>query len=99
MNCEFQKLPEIYSRVYQAIDSSVAVGAALASSEATVQRALQQFRNSCADPEALEQLEAISLTLHGMRLAAVMGKAEERACATEALIALAERWIGRLPIH
>ena len=96
---QFQAVPEIYARVYQAIDATLAMGTGLPSTEATVQRALIQFRNDHGDPEALEHLEAMSTLLHSMLVASLKGSAAERTHCRQQLSILANEWIGRLPIH
>lgn len=96
---QFQAVPEIYARVYQAIDATLAMGTGLPSTDATVQRALTQFRNGHEDPEALGHLEAMSTILHSMLVASLKGSSAERAACRQQLAALANQWIGRLPIH
>jgi hypothetical protein len=99
MQDEFQKLPETYSRVYAALDATVASQTCLPSSEAMIQRALAEFRTRMDDPEAVRQLSDISIELQALRVAAMKGDTCNRVIAREQLSALAERWIGRLPIH
>jgi hypothetical protein len=99
MHDKFQKLPETYSRVYAALDATVASQTCLASSEALIQRALSEFRAQRSDPEAVQQLTDISVELQTLRAAAMRGDSRSRVLAREQLSALAERWIARLPIH
>jgi hypothetical protein len=94
-----QKLPETYARVYAALDATVASQTSLASNEAMIQRALQEFRESREDPEAVEQLRDISVELQSLRVAALTGNSRSRILARQHLSALANRWIERLPIH
>jgi hypothetical protein len=99
MHDKFQKLPETYSRVYAALDATVASQTCLASSEAMIQRALTEFRTRVEDPEALQQLTDMSVELQALRVAAMRGDMSNRVLAREQLSAMAQRWIGRLPIH
>jgi hypothetical protein len=95
----FQQLPQIYAKVFEALDASVALQTALPSSEASIQRALVELRRETRDPEAIEQLEAISLNLQAMRAAAMRGSADERLRTRDRLSALAAEWMQRLPMH
>jgi hypothetical protein len=99
MQDKFEKLPETYARVYAALDATVASQTSLASSEAMIQRALQEFREHRQDPEAVEQLRDISIQLQSLRVAALTGDTRNRVLARQQLTAMAERWIERLPIH
>jgi hypothetical protein len=99
MHDKFQKLPETYSRVYAALDATVASQTCLASSEAMIQRALSEFRAQRSDPEALQQLGDISVELQSLRAAAMRGDCARRVLARKQLSAMAGRWIERLPIH
>ena len=96
---KFQQVPQIYSTVFEALDASLAVQAALASSEASIQRALTEFRTNCGDAEALERLETISIGLQQMGVAALRGCAEERSRSRQRLATLAAEWMQRLPMH
>jgi hypothetical protein len=99
MQDKFQKLPETYSRVYAVLDATVASQTCLPSSEAMIQRALQEFRGRVEDPEALRQLADISVEMQALRLAAMKDDSASRVLARQQLSAMAERWIARLPIH
>jgi hypothetical protein len=99
MHDKFQKLPETYSRVYAALDATVATQTCLPSSEAMIQRALSEFRGHRSDPEAVQQLADISVELQTLRAAAMRGDVPRRVLAREQLSAMADRWIARLPIH
>ena len=99
MHDKFQELPETYSRVYAALDATVASQTCLPSSEAMIQRALIEFRARKNDPEALRQLSDMSLELQSLRIAAMQGDSASRMLAREQLTGMAERWISRLPIH
>jgi hypothetical protein len=78
MHDKFQKLPETYSRVYAALDVTVASQTCLASSEALIQRALQEFRAHRHDPEAVQQLRDISVEMQSLRVAALTGDSRSR---------------------
>lgn len=99
MDCNFKDMPALYARVYEALDASIAMQTCLPRSEATVQRALGQFRAEAADLEAIEQLQAISVRLQSLKIAAMSGDAPGRVTARNALSAAAGQWLERLPIH
>ena len=99
MSRGFQQLPQVYSKVFEAVDASIALQTALPSSEASIQRALIEFRRQSRDPEAVSCLESISVMLQAMLAAASRGSAEERLRTRERLAALASEWMQRLPMH
>ena len=98
MSRSFQQLPQVYSKVFEAVDASVALQTALPSSEASIQSALVELRRS-RDPEAVACLESISVMLQAMLAAATKGSSEERLRTRERLEALASEWMQRLPMH
>lgn len=95
----FKQLPQVYSKLFEAVDASIALQTALPSSEASVQRALVEFRRQSRDPEGIACLENISVMLQAMLAAASRGSAEERLRTRERLAALASEWMKRLPMH
>jgi hypothetical protein len=99
MHDKFQDLPEVYSQVYAALDATVASQTCLPSSEAMIQRALVEFRVQKSDSDALQQLTGMFIEMQSLRLAGFMGESQSRIVAREQLSAMAERSIGRLPIH
>jgi hypothetical protein len=88
-----------YAAVFEALDAAVAGSASLASSEASIQRALVEFRKGRNDPAAIKQLEEVSLDLHRLSNASIGNQQAERAAALERLRQAADRWIERLPLH
>ena len=96
---EFQQVPQIYSKVFEALDAALALQTSLPSSEASIQRALSEFRALRRDPEAVERLERISVRLQQLGIAAMFGNAEERSRSRRRLARLAAEWMQRLPMH
>jgi hypothetical protein len=89
----------LYSDVYEAIDSSIAIGRCLPAADANVQRALVHFRGTDRDPEAVRQLENISVHLHQLTAAAMRPQGPCRNAAVQQLTMLANEWMARLPMH
>ena len=89
----------LYAAVYEAIDTSIALERCLPSADAHVQRALVQLRGPEGDPEAVRQLESISVRLHQLTAASMRPQGPCRRAAVQQLTILADQWMARLPIH
>ena len=89
----------LYAAVYEAIDSSIALQRSLPFADASVQRALVHFRRSETDPEAVRQLESISVHLHQLTAASLRAQVATRRAAVRQLSVLANQWMVRLPMH
>lgn len=85
--------------VYEAIDDSIARERCLPSADAKVQRALGYFRGVHPDPEAVRQLESISLHLHQLAAASMRPQGSSPRAAVRQLGILASQWMARLPMH
>ena len=94
-----QERASLYAAVYEAIDTSIALERCLPSADANVQRALVHFRGSEGDPEAVRQLESISVHLHQLTAAAMRPQGPCRRAAVRQLGILANQWMARLPMH
>ena len=94
--CEQERL---YAAVYEAVDGSVALGRCLPAAEANVQRALIHLRGSRSDPEAVRQLECMSVRLHQLTAAAMRPGENGRRAAMAELRILAGQWMARLPMQ
>lgn len=89
----------LYAAVYEAVETSIALQRCLPAAEASVQRALVQLRGSRSDPEAVRQLESISVHLHQLTAAGMRPRGEGRRAATDELSRLAGQWMARLPMQ
>ncbi len=89
----------LYAAVYEAIDASIALQRCLPSAQAHVQRALVQLRSSRSDPEAVRQLEHMSVHLHQLTAATMRPQGAVRQAAVEKLSLLANQWMARLPMQ
>jgi hypothetical protein len=85
--------------VYEAIDNSVALRRCLPSADAKVQRALAHFRADQGDPEAVRQLESMSVHLHQLAAASMRPRASCPYSTVRQLAILADQWMARLPMH
>ncbi len=94
-----RKVSEMYAKVYQALDASVASQSCLPSSEAIVQGALASFRSNKIDAEGRACLATMSHQLQALQIATLTGDASGRALARQQLSACADHWLQRLPIH
>jgi hypothetical protein len=89
----------LHAAVYEAIDGSIAAERCLPSTVASVQRALAHLRASPADPEAVRQLESISVHLHQLTAATMRAEENGRRAAVAQLSLLAGQWMARLPMQ
>ena len=89
----------LFAGVYEAIDSSIALGRCLPAADANVQRALVHLRRSEGDAEAVRQLESISVQLHQLTAATLRPQESRRNAAVVQLSVLAREWMARLPMH
>lgn len=89
----------LHAAVYQAVEASIALQRCLPAAQAHVQRALVQLRGSKADPEAVRQLESMSVHLHQLTAAAMRPEGDTCEAATRQLSLLAEQWMARLPMQ
>lgn len=94
-----QEQSSLHAAVYQAVEASIALQRCLPAAQAHVQRALVQLRDSKADPEAVRQLESMSVHLHQLTAAAMRPKGDSCEAATRQLSFLAEQWMARLPMQ
>jgi hypothetical protein len=92
-------MSDIYSSVYEALDATVTGNVCLASSEARIQRALTQCRQSGANRATTEQLERISVMLHELSMATFRRNQAHRQDLLERLRAASIHWANRKPIH
>jgi len=99
MNTGLEERRSLYASVYQAVDASIGDQKCLPASEASVQRALALLRRSGGDPEAVRQLEDISVRLHQLTAATLRPQEACRRTAVEHLSKLASQWMSRAPIH
>jgi 3-dehydroquinate synthase class II len=90
---------KLYAAVYEAIDASVALQRSLPAAQASVQRALAQLRGSKSDPEAVRQLESMSVRLHQLTAATMRPQGGGRETAVRELGMLADQWMARLPMQ
>ena len=89
----------VYAGVFEALDQVVSRQRCLPGSEARVQSALCHFRGSRSDPDAVRQLESMSVSLHELAAADFHRRDAMRREAVERLRVLADQWMARLPIH
>ena len=94
-----QEQSSLYAAVYEAVEASIALQRCLPAAQASVQRALVQLRGSRSDPEAVRQLESISVHLHQLTAASLRPQEEGRRAATRQLSLLAGQWMARLPMQ
>ena len=94
-----QEQSSLHAAVYQAVEASVALQRCLPAAQAHVQRALVQLRSSNEDPEAVRQLESMSVHLHQLTAASMRPKGESCQAATRELSLLAGQWMARLPMQ
>jgi len=90
---------KLYAAVYEAIDASVALQRSLPAAHASVQRALVQLRGVDGDPEAVRQLESMSVRLHQLTAATMRPHGTCRDTAVQELGLLADQWMARLPMQ
>ena len=89
----------VYAAVYEAVDASLACGMCLPATEARVQRALAQFRRSNSNPEAIRQLESMSVRLHELTAANLRPEEARRRDALAQLNRLAASWMATAPLQ
>ncbi len=89
----------VYAAVYEAVDTAVALERCSPAADASVQRALVHFRNSKADPDAIRQLEDISVHLHELAAADFRHRRGNRRETAEHLRRLGVEWMARLPMQ
>jgi hypothetical protein len=89
----------LFADVYEAVDNSIALGRCLPAAQANVQRALVHLRRSEGDPEAVRQLESMSVHLHQLTAATMRPQQTRRDAAVAQLSILAREWMARLPMH
>lgn len=94
-----QEQSRLYAAVYEAVDASIARQRCLPAAEASVQRALVLLRGSKSDPEAVRQLESMSVHLHQLTASALRPREESCRDATRQLSLLAGQWLARLPMQ
>lgn len=90
---------QLYAAVFESIDASIAMQRCLPSAQANVQRALAQLRHTKSDPEALRELEQMSVHLHQLTAAGMRPRQEARHAAVEQLRRAANEWMARLPMQ
>jgi len=81
------------------VDASLAIGTALPSADAAVQRALDQARHQRRDLAEVECLASMSLGLSSLAAAGRGGAKLDRAVALARLEALSRQWLERLPMQ
>lgn len=86
----------LHAAVYEAVDASVALQRCLPAAVANVQRALLHSQD---DPEAVRQLESMSVHLHQLTAATMRCQQTEREAAVNELSRLAGQWMTRLPMQ
>ncbi len=94
-----QERAKLYAAIYEAVDASVALERCLPAAQAHVQRALVRLRGSEDDPEAVRQLERMSVHLHQLTAASLRPQGQGRQAAVQELSLLANQWLGRLPLQ
>ena len=90
---------QLYAAVFEAIDASIAMQRCLPAAQANVQRALVQLRHTRSGPEAVRELERMSVHLHQLTAAGMRPREEGRQMAVEQLRRAASEWMARLPIQ
>ena len=90
---------ELYAAVYRSVEASVALECCVPAAAAQVQRALVQLGGPDGDPEAVRQLETISVLLHQLTAASMRPRSDMRGVALAQLERAARQWMGRLTLQ